>query len=253
MAKHELHEIIAVENDRREAAKIAAVNLKSTFEKEKLFKGLTKSYQIFDENKQHLKRPTERQIVATTVQKELDYFIGKLAPFYNLSISKDATNATAKADIILNGEVFATDVPATALLTLEKELNKLVTVIQSIKVRDNSVNWIPAPEEGVGIFKNSDSTKRFLQETTMDYQAIDVGEKFKKEIKEVKLVKDVGSSEQVDFTSMLSTVEKADMLDRLNELCIAVKKARQVANRAEIVPVHSVGENLLNYVFNGAI
>ena len=62
----------------------------------------------------------------------LKYFAEEASRLYDVIASKDATNQTAKADVILpDGTVLITGVSATTLLSLESKLQEARSVIEA--------------------------------------------------------------------------------------------------------------------------
>ena len=72
------------------------------------------------------------------------------------------------------------------------------------------------------------------------------------QVKELSLDKKIGVVVTQEWSSLITVSAKGDMLDRVEELLRAVKKARARANEMEVdVRQNKIGDSVLNYVFHG--
>lgn len=254
MSKHALHEILAAEPDLATNTKAVTQQIIQTFGKETKFTGTHKSYQVFDEARQNLKLPDEVKKVATTVPYELSWFTKEICGYYDLLASKEVTNQTATADLVVDGVVIAKNLPSLFLLNMENQLKALISVIDSIHVRDSSIEWEEAIDEGRDIYRTKFPTERVQSEVQDHAEVIQAPNEFsnKTEWRSIKTNVPFGKTQLIDYTSLISPIEKAEMISRLQKLRVAVKKARQQANSVEIKEVHGIGEKLLDYIFKGA-
>jgi hypothetical protein len=117
-----LHELLAVEGNLEGQAHKCRGELMSTFEKKRHHFGEKRV--TFTANTEGAQPVTEEQSdIQTTVAKEIEWINGIIAKSVDASHHIDIANCTAKADIVTeDGETILQNVPATALLQLEKRL-----------------------------------------------------------------------------------------------------------------------------------
>ena len=124
-----LHELIAVEKDRKATAAKIIEETEVTFsKKQSLFAGFTRVYESKTEDKEQF--DSEESQVVTTVPDKLDYFEEHIENLLDVILQKESTNIQAKADITITprgGEAItlATDVPVSALVQMENILESI--------------------------------------------------------------------------------------------------------------------------------
>jgi hypothetical protein len=249
MAKPKLHEVLAVE------ASLLATSVKLTKEtqrtlgKTNLFSGQTKRHEVFDDTQQHLVQATEEMKVETSVAEVMFYFLDAgFAPYIDAVLQKDATNQIAKADIVIDGNVIASDVPGTTLLGLESKIAGLFPVFDAIPTLEPGVRWSLAPSEGANVYVNPVDEERVQTKRIVETKVIVAPTEFHPaQIRDIDSEVKTGKFIVTKYSSMLSSIEKADLLVRLQKLHSAVKQARQRANHAEVPDVH-IGKTITAYL-----
>lgn len=246
-----LHELLAVEEDHRgKATKI--VNESSSLFKNKQVHFIEQlvTFKPIAENDSN--RVEGHLAMTTTVMDKLDYISKTLIQYYDVVFQKEKTNTKAKADIVLpDGTVFLKDVPATALLALEKELNKIVELYNSIPTLEPGTPWNLSPEKGDNIYITKDSKIR-TKKTTKPVVLYEATKEHPAQVKEVNEDVPVGSVETTVYSSKLTSKSKSELLDRLNNLKTSIKKARMRAN-SENVPSVNIGNKIFAYINEGKI
>lgn len=188
--------------------------------------------------------------IVTTVDERLGYFFGR--PFVNmldLMIQKDATNQTSKADLVVEGQTILSGVPAVTLLSWEGHFDALRAVLLAIPhlqagpewVRDDAENLWRTKEAMVSFNTRKTAIPVVLYEATKEHPA---------QVKEVFEDKAIAKKEVTTWSGMWTSKQKADALARLDALLVAIKKARQRANRAPVVQVQA-GAILANFILKG--
>ena len=93
---NKLHEILAVEQDRKNRANIVIGETKKPFTKHTTdFEGLVKKYVPTEENAEEI--PDETKEISLTVKEALDRALIPVAVAINATLSKEETNASGKA------------------------------------------------------------------------------------------------------------------------------------------------------------
>lgn len=248
-----LHELLAVESNLREQAGVTKKDLLNTFEKKKHH--FSEAVQTFKSDTEGVPDKVEEKLgLQSTINKELQWIGDKLASSMDIAHQIDIANTTAKADVVLeNGTVILKDVPATSLLQLEKKLKDVQELIAAVPTLDPAKGFEPDPDRGVGIFKARD-VERLRTEKKFEYVVmVAPTDKHPAQVKELFVDKPVGKILIQEWSSLITVADKGDMLDRVESLLRAVKKARSRANEQEVdVKANKIGQILFDFVVKGA-
>lgn len=248
-----LHEVLAVDKELEQAAGKIVEEAKVTFSKKAdLFTGHSKTYEFFTEGReQEALGLAERKELTTTVPDKLDYVVMHLVRFIDALSQKEATNQVAKGDIILDGEIFAKDIPATLLLALENKIAKLRQMYEMIPTLQPGVEWIPAPTLGKNIYQAKNNIIRHRTEKVLRVKVmVDATDKHPAQVKDWWEDVPIGQSTSVAWSGMITPAQKSAVLKRLDDLVYAIKQARMRANETEVVEIH-LGQALFNYIHEG--
>jgi len=247
-----LHELLAVENNLRGQAEQTRKDLINTFEKKKHH--FSEVIVTFKSNKEGVEDKVESQLgLQTTVRKELAWIGEKIAAATDIGYQIDLANTTAKADVILeNGTVILKDVPATSLLQLEKRLKEVQELVMAIPTLDPAKGFEPDPDRGEGIYRARDVEKPRTEKQFEYVVMVQPTKEHPAQVKELMVDKPIGTILGQEWSSLLTTAEKGEMLDRAESLLRAVKKARSRANEQEVdVKSNKITSRLLEYVVDG--
>lgn len=242
-----MHELLAVESDVQGQYRIIVNETINLFNKEHIFKGFVKKLKMFDEDQAHL-NTSEHSEIGTTVPARLDYNSSFIVKYLDVVLQKESTNQLAVADIIVDGIVLAEKVPATFLLGLENKLKEIRNIYMAIPTLDVSVKWEEATDIGKNIYRQvhpetAVKTKKMFQHQILveptQFHPAQV-EKWEEQIP-------VGTFTKENWCSMITSTRKAQLLERIDKLSNAIKKARQRANNTEVIKVN-IGEKLMNFI-----
>lgn len=242
-----MHQLLAVEPDLGKKADALVIEAKATFSKADRFEGQVRKVEMFDLARAK-EETTDSKAVVTTVDEKLAFVIPAIVNYFDSLYQKELGNQTAKADLIVDGVVIAKDVPATFLLGMEKRLQA---------TRDNLFLVIPTLDPNLTWSENENLRKGILQSQTIEnyktektveplvlYPATD---KHPAQVKEVSLDRNVGKTVTVKHSGMWSVARKAEVLGKIDALIEGVKRARMVANDAEI-PTQRIAKAMLDFV-----
>lgn len=246
-----LHEILAVETGLAETAnRIQKETTKTLDQKRSIFSGLMKAHQIFKEEDQHLLQPNDVKEVESTVKEHLNYASNEIGRYWDSIFMKEEANQRAKADIVINGEVIAENIPSIVLLSMEKKLSSLIGMYNAIPTLDAAKAWEPDPtyfKEDVFRAKYNRETQQTI--TTKEFKEVSPATKeFKAQIVEVPTTINVGKFVYTDYSGALTSLDKAEKLQRLTALQRAVKTARQRANATTVNTELRFGKAILDYI-----
>lgn len=252
--KSKLHELLAVDANLKGQATKCRTELQGTLEKKRhLFQEKLVTFTPDAENGKAETR--EQSDIQTSVRKEVTWLNGILIKSIDASYAIDIANTLAKADIVLdNGEVVANDVPATALLQLEKRVKEVLEFVKFIPTLDPAKGFALDADRGAGIYKAREVTKASTQKLD-DFVTVAPATK-EHPAQVVKVTKDIkiGTILEQEWSALIMPIEKADLLERGEELLRAVTQARSRANSQEVdVATHKIGGSLLDVIFKPLI
>jgi hypothetical protein len=247
MAK--LHELLAAESSVAAAYNTIAAETLKVFGKPDHFTKQTESISYFDEGDKKLDQSATKDNV-TTVDERINYTFGRaFSSYIDLLAQKDRTNQTAKADVIVNGQVIIKDAPATSLLTLEARLGESRKQLEAIPTLQPGPVWIEDKSESM--WKVEEPTVTFRTKKTMrPVVLVPATPQHPAQVEKIMEDVPVAKIEKVTWSGMWTSKQKSDALARLDALTVAVKKARQRANRADVVPVQ-VGGAIAKFILTG--
>lgn len=241
-----LHELLAVEPDLKGAAeKILAETVNTFTKKEGHFKSQVRVYEPTDDEGQKL--PDERTEMVTTVMDKLAWTWKKVGKYLDAVAQKETANTQASAVVELNGEKLfgGKPLPATLLLALEGRLRQIREAYNAIPTLEPGERWIwdaqtrsyaADPKES---FKTKKVRKNHVKAEATDKHPAQV------EVYHEDVIVGIWTTKK--WSGALTPAEKADVLERVDELVRAVKQARQRANSHEVEPV-SLAKEMYEYI-----
>lgn len=234
-----LHELLAVEKTRSNAATKLLDETASKFKKEHFFGGHIKTLKMLadsPENSAIEAASRDDKALPTTVPETLDYALKFWADAEDVIFAKNRTNQIANADLLFRGAVLVPNVPVDELLGLEVRLEKLRHVVDAMPSLDASKDWVPSSSgrKGEYISAASEVTSKTEKVSTpvILYEAT---EHHPAQIQVVTTDKVVGTFTKLLISGAASSKQKADAVATIDELLVEVKQARQRANSVEIV------------------
>lgn len=246
-----IHELLAVETSLANTADAVLKETTKVFiNKPTLFLGSTKSHQIFDDLQQHLVQAPEVKEVEDTVPNQLDFLAKHIAPYWDVLLQKEAANQHAKADIIINGEVLAKDVPAIVLLSLEKKLTALMPLYTAVPTLNAAESWnIDPTYSKPNVYCTRHAEERQQTQNVEEYIIVaQATDKHPAQVAKQTKTNIIGKYIVNSFSGAIPSIEKANKLGRLTALIRAVKTARQRANEQEVNTSLKIGDALLSYI-----
>jgi hypothetical protein len=245
-----LHELIPVNNALEGQVEKCSTDLADTFGK-KHHHFTEKLITVTSKEEAGAPSAVEEQLaLQTTVHKELAWIRGFWVKAIDSSHQINIGNTIAKADIVLeNGDALASNVPATTLLELDKTLTKFKNLLTVIPTLDPAKGFKPDSNREPGIYVARDVTKTRTakrQKGIVLYDATPVHPAQTQLISEDIPVANVTTQE---WSGMITPAEKAEKLERCENLMRAVKAARARANEVEVdTAAHRIAAKLLDYV-----
>lgn len=248
----QLHELIAVEGDLYNTTKAILNEAEVTFTKKtNHFMGQQRTLTYFDESRSQENEQAGKEMV-TTVDKKLDYVAGRTSKYYDALLSKEEANQRASADLVVDGSVLAENLPATFLLGMESRLKAVREILLRVPTLEPALVWLEDKGAGDGVYR-SESIKTKRTEKTVRHKILyEATKEHPAQIEKWNEDVPVASIDTVHRSGMWTPNKKAEVLDRLDTLLAAVKRARQRANKAEVKPL-KIGRTLFDYILTGKI
>lgn len=246
-----LHELLAVDSQLKGQANKTRTELAATFKnKRHLFEEKRVTFQPSEEGAQA--QTEEQSDIQTTVRQELKWFTDLWASAIDTSLRVAEGNTQAFADIVLDDDtVLMPHVPATALLELEKRVAEFQELLAAVPTLDPAKGFSPDGQKGEGIYV---ARTRETTRTKKLQKGIILAQATKEHPAQTALITEdspVGRLTTQEWSGLITPAQKADMLERVEALGRAVKKARSRANEVELKERHEIGKKLFGYVLNG--
>lgn len=229
---NKLHELLAVEADRKHKAVQAIGEARKTFTKQDVqFDGMVKKYVPLEENAEQI--PDEVKEIVLTVPQKLRAMREIVTAGLDANLSKEETNAAHRAKAELKvGETDFGELSATSLLALESQLSRLRELYANLPTLDHTKRWEFDAQNNVyrtPVEVKFRSVKR--PKVIVKYEAT---EKHPAQTELMQLNFQVGKYETTYTSGRVSSAQKATLLKRLDTLLEAIKVARAKANQAEV-------------------
>lgn len=239
-----LNQILAVEKGIKSRVTSEVTELHKLSQKAGAFEGQQRHYEPIDVEGEQL--PPERKQVQFIASELLTQAEKLWAELMSIEARKEWTNATAVADLVVNGLTLVAGVPVTYLLFLEKQLTDLVTFCEKLPVLDPGEDWKENSSTGLRVTEpvRSHRTKK-TQRPIVLYQATPEHPAQTQMITEDVLA---GHWVTVKQSGAMPLPERKKLVARAQELLRAVKQAREGANMVEEVRVPDVGAAIFTYL-----
>jgi hypothetical protein len=242
MAK--LNQIIAVEKGVKSSSFQELTEAHHALQKTTVLAGIARTYRPKDEEGEQLPPESTRvQVRAEDIMRQTSEILTRL---FDVVATKDWTNCKARADVVVDGKTLLSQVPATHLLFLEKQLVDLHTFIKKLPVLDPSETWTFDPSadcwatEPVQTVKTKKIPRNHVKAEATDKHPAQV------EVYYEDIV--VGYWKTVKFSGALPAKRLNELLARVEKLQQAVKYAREEANNVD-AEEQKVGAKVFGYLF----
>lgn len=245
MAK--LNQIIAIEAGEKARANKATAPLFHAMKVEGVFAGLTKTYEPVDDAGEQL--PDESARVKMTVTAVIERFVQSNTRLLDVSATKDLTNTSAFADVVVGEEVIIEHAPVTFLLPFEKFLAQEVRgLIEALPVLDPAQDWEPSTSERAGIWETPVVRRHRTKKVNKVLELSPATDKHPAQVSLV--IEDVlaGYWNEKKFSGAIPASRKAELVERVENLIAAVKFAREQANDLDVQDM-KVGGAVFGYLF----
>jgi hypothetical protein len=244
-----LHQILSVDQGIEADTKLALDKVRHVMAvggKQDPLTGLRRTHKSRDPEKWP-DLPEESRLVQATVPDLLGQAAKALTAMFDVKYTREAGNAAAVADVVVDGELLLPAVPVGYLIFCEnKILEFITTVIDRIPVRDQAEEWhdqVDDPNLPRGVWASAprlspSTTRDRLVQKISEPQVID-GHAFPGNYVPYEADVNTGTRTLVSYSGQLSVSDVQEMRERAVQVLIAVRFARQKANMTEVEPQHA--------------
>ena len=239
-----LNQILAIEANKKKHHHELISELHKATQKEVLMNGFHRIYEPRDEEGESL--PAESQKVQFKYKEVIEQMSEKLVELIDLTATKDWSNCEAKADVVVEGEVFLEGVPVPHLLYLEKQLEDMRTFVAKMVELDPGENW--SWDANSGQFRSDvvEQTKKQKKKLPLVLYHATTEHAAQTQVIDEEVI--IGSWKKTKFSGAIPGPTKKKLLVRIQTLSDAIKFAREHANSTEAIS-KQVGKKVLGHIF----
>lgn len=242
-----LHELLAVEKDKKEKYDTNLKQLMGLFQQRvTLYNGSFKSLEMFDDD--GVKPPSTQEDITRHVSQDIGTMNNIFAEFLDLNVKKESANQRATADVVIGDNVILKDIPSTCLLGLEQKLDQYKKFLLNIPTLEEGKTWeIDTAKEGE-VYKIVPDLKTLKTKKVFAFQILDKATKeHPAQIEKWEDVKNVGTYTLKTWSTMWTRKKKSAWMERMEALIEAVKIARQKANCQEVKD-EKIGDAIIKFI-----
>lgn len=239
-----LNQIVAIEKGVKSTTNRDVTNQYHLIQRAPLLSGISRTYKPKDEDGDQL--PSESTRVQVTVADAVDSVVESLTRLFDVVLTKDAANQKAVADVVVDGQTIAKDVPVPYLLFLEKNLSDLHTVVQTFPVLDPSEKW--TYDSNAGTYRTEVTQTTRTKKVPRNHVLAPATDKHPAQVQMYHEDVVVGTWDTVKFSGAIPADRRNLLVHRIEALQVAVKFAREKANNTEVTD-RAIGAALFGYLF----
>lgn len=241
-----LSQIVAVEKGVKSDAQRRFTDAHREVQKQPLLSGISRTYQPRDDEGDRL--PPESTRVQIKCEEVLSDVSAILTRLFDVTLTKDYANCTARANVVVDDTPLLTDVPVTYLLFLEKQLLDMHTFVSKLPVLDPAEDWEDALDPVSGCWKTRPVRTVRSKKVPRNHVLAEATKEHPAQVEVYYEDVPVGDWTTVKFSGAVPATRVREILDRVTALQEAVKFAREEANGTEIIDQHA-GEAVFRYLF----
>lgn len=243
-----LHELLAIEGDREGNYKRVMEEAVITFTKKTdHFVGQIRRLEMFDQAEQDL-NTEERKELVTTVKDKLNYVQESVVQYLDIVLRKELTNQLATADLIIDGVMLATKLPATFLLGLETKFKNIRAMYETLPTLDPGIKWVEDAKLGKNVYITAYPDEKFKTAKKFQHQVLVAPtDKHPAQVEKWEEQIPVGKYTTTAWSGKISPAEKSALLGKIDKLIQAAKQARMRANNIDAID-RQVGKVLCDYI-----
>jgi len=247
-----MHELLAVEKDIVGRSNAIIEETLKTFKEKavEFYVARVKTYKPFDEADKDL-LPVEQKEMVDTVPSKLKYTFEKVAEEYDWLLQKESTNQAATANLIVEGRVIGTNLPATFLLTLEHRLEKIRQIILNCPTLPNGFKWVSDSQKGDNVFKLAEELITYrTRKISVPFVLQPATDKHPAQVQKEEKTETIGTYREMYWDGRVTSHTKSLLLEKVDKLLVATRKAVRQANDAT-ASEETIGKNIFDFILSG--
>ncbi len=247
-SKLKLHEVVAVRKGVKSRTYGELTELFKKAQRAELYAGMSREFKPKDDDGETF--PDEDKQVQLLAEDVLKKVRKIRAEYFDIEATQDFGNLEARADVKVDGKVILEALPVTLLIFLEKELNDLRTFVDAMPTLDESKTWNADPNSRLHRSETGITHKtKKVQRPIVLYDAV-IKDDHAIPAQTQLITEDVvtGHWHTTYLSGALPAPRKDALLERLEALRDAVKRARSRANDLE-VERKELGAAVLGWLF----
>jgi hypothetical protein len=238
-----LNQIIAIEKSVKNECNTAITAGYHELQKTALFAGIARTYTPKDEDGERF--PPENQKVQKLAQDLLGFTADAMTKYWDITLTKDASNQKARADVVVDGAVLLKDVPVTFLLFLGKQLIDLATCVKKLPVLDPSEAW--HHDAATNAWKTEPASTSKMKKVPRAFTKAAATKEHPAQVDVFNEDVVIGNWSTVKYSGALPQKRITEILERIGKLQDAVKFAREEANATAATELH-IGKQVFGFV-----
>jgi hypothetical protein len=242
-----LHQILALEKTRKNQAKAQGDEAYHQLQRHPLSEGLRETYEPHTEDDVPIE-PKFQKVQARAADL-IDAYLASQAPAWDIQATKDAANTGARADVKIGTTVLLPSVPVTTLISLEKWLTDVRTVIAHAPVLSPAFDW--RMNDTTGLHETEPAQTVRTKKVQKHNVVVPASDKFPAQVAVDSVDVAAGTWTKTKMSGALEETRRAQLLERATQLLEAVKAAREEANGADVTDV-KIADTLFTWLKAGA-
>jgi len=207
------------------------------------FTGFTKKYRpLFEEGEQF---PADSKRVQHTTNNIIQDVAKSLTKLFDITLTKDSANCLAKADIEIDGVILAKDCPPTNLIFIEKTLHEIKTIINGLQELDDEFNWTYNTKKE--IYESDLVTTHKTKKIQKPLVLISPTKEHAGQAEILSVDETIGYWDMIKLSGGITPARKKQILERIQQLIIAVRCAKEKANMAKAED-KKIGDKIFEYI-----
>lgn len=243
MSKGKLNQVIAVVQGKKSRA-LELLTESHRGWNEAAISGIAKTYTPKDIEGDPL--PAENKKIHLNVKEKVRETLDQVASFFDVVMTQEQGNTSANANVEIDGKLLLTNVPVTTLLFLERQLRDLHTFASNLPILPPDREWKFDENRNCHVTDPIASIRtQKIPKVIVKYNAT-VEHPAQTELFPEDVT--VGTWKTTYMSSAIPARQRAEILQRINNLQDAVKRAREAANSLEVEQLNH-GSKILGHIF----
>lgn len=247
MAK-KLFELLVIEGQLKNQAQATRTELKNTFDKKRhLFEEKHKVFAPVEEGAPMVVE--EQSDIQSTVLSELKWIADIWTKALDTSYQVAEGNTQARADVVMDdGSVLLSNVPATALLELEKRAAEIQELLTSVPTLDPAKGFTVDAQRGINIFRAREIVKTRTRKVQKGITLYPATPEHPAQTQMISVDEPSGRITEQEWSGLITPAKKSELISRAEELRRAVKAALHRANAVEMSNLPTCGATIFNFI-----